>query len=233
MVLVLASRWDGAVPALLQGKAGTNVAVITCAELSQIGWQLGVASPTALGAAVAGAIVPAEQITGVITRLATITERELPHIVAADRAYVAAEMRAFVLAWLQQLRCPILNRPSPVCLMGPASQPAWWIWQAAHVGLRVEPLRIQVDQQGVTLSTRPEQSCAITVVGQQTFGPGAATLHTAVQRLAAAAQVELLRVHWSSSAADALLIGADMWPDLQLPGVADAIFARIAALKTV
>jgi hypothetical protein len=42
----------------------------------------------------------------------------LEDIAAEDQEYVSSELRAGFLAWLQSLRCPVINRPSPQTLLG-------------------------------------------------------------------------------------------------------------------
>jgi hypothetical protein len=57
--------------------------------------------------------------------------------VEEERAYVAAEMMAFLVAWLASLNHIVLNRPSPLNLAGPGWCPERWLREARGVGLPV------------------------------------------------------------------------------------------------
>jgi hypothetical protein len=50
-------------------------------------------------------------------------------------------MKAFLLSWLSQLNCLVLNRPTPLCLSGPSWRPEQWTYAAAQLGIPVQPLR--------------------------------------------------------------------------------------------
>jgi hypothetical protein len=221
MLLVLADPRHSSVPALLERWAGTDVAVLTCADLSQVGWQLGV-GVSAGCAAVAGKRITFERITGVLNRLSGVTPHDLPHIARVDRAYVAAEMTAFLSAWLHALPCPVLNRPGPSCLMGPSYRPAWWLRAAAAAGLPVRPMRhcIKLRAEEPAL---PAPRTSVTVVGQKAHGDADPALLEAACRLAAATGVGLLQVHFSHGEAGAEVLGADLSPDLLAPGIAEAV----------
>lgn len=226
MLLLLAHPHDTTVPALLKRWAGTDAVLLTCAELSQVGWQLGVGT-SASCAVVAGKPTPIGRITGVLTRLSGITANELPHIAAADRGYVAAEMTAFLMAWLHGLPCPVLNRPGPGCLMGPSHQPAWWLHAAANAGLSVRPIRHPIKLQAeAPAPANAATRASVTVVGQKAHGAVDPALLEAASKLAAATGVGLLQVHFSHEAAGAEVLGADLWPDLLAPGIAEAVLAH-------
>ena len=117
MIVVLASRHDRACGRLVADWAG-HASLLTCQDLSVRGWRYGpggVADAAVLG----GRLTRAGEIEGVLTRLPRVDQSELGHIVPGDRGYVAEEMTAFLAAWLSDLRCPVLNRPTATCLLGP------------------------------------------------------------------------------------------------------------------
>lgn len=177
---------------------------------------------------VGGRVVPTAAIGGVLTRRIRVEEWELGRIVPADRAYVAAEMTAFLLAWLADLACPVLNRPAPGCLAGPRWLPEQWALAAARLGLPVRPVRRRA-----TRRRRPDRATSAgeappvtaTVVGDRCLGPVDAALANAARRLAAASGAALLAVHFGGDRAGAPFLGADPWPDIAAPEVADAILA--------
>src|SRR5207248_5485047 len=117
MILIIASRFDRRAPALAARWHAHGAQVVTGTALSTAGWRY--RAGAAEGAAVAGVAVPVDAITGVLTLVPAITVDELPQIIASDREYVAAEMSAFLRAWLAALPCPVINRPTPTALAGP------------------------------------------------------------------------------------------------------------------
>jgi hypothetical protein len=72
---------------------------------------------------------------------------------------------AFLVFWLAELACPMLNRPSPGRLNGPSWRHEQWVAQAARVGLWVvsETRRLTL-KAPASLSQRPA-ACSVTVVG--------------------------------------------------------------------
>ena len=145
MLVVVAGRHDATARAFVERHAGAGIALLTGDDLSRPGWRfsLGNGGPGADGSAVVGGRqVATTDIAGVLTRLPHVTEAELPAIVPEDRTYVAAEMTAFLLAWLSALRCPVLNPPTATCLAGPYWWPAQWVRVAHGLGIPVRPVRL-------------------------------------------------------------------------------------------
>jgi hypothetical protein len=171
-----------------------------------------------------GETVPAAEIEGVLIRRSRVLEWELDHVVPKDRAYVAAEMTAFLRAWLSGLGCPVLNRPAPNCLSGPGWCREQWVRTAARLGIPVRPVRWRFE--GPT--DAPEPTFTATVVGDRC--PDAADARSAAWAscLARAAGVALLAVHFGESEAGFELLDADPWPDVSSPEVADAILEHLS-----
>src|SRR5262245_49828372 len=143
-VLVVASPRDAVARRLVERWAAHGALRLGPADLSVAGWRHYVGGPPRAGAAAAvagGRPVETAAISGVLTRLPRVAEADLAHVVAADRAYAAAEMTAFLLSWLAALTCPVLNRPTPGCLSGPSWWPEQWAAAAARVGIPTRPMR--------------------------------------------------------------------------------------------
>ena len=83
--VVIASRDDAAAARFAAG-AGSLVRMMTPADLSQRGWSLHLPGTGPSTAVIAGEPVASRTIAGVLTRLPAVTEHDLPHIIAADRA---------------------------------------------------------------------------------------------------------------------------------------------------
>ena len=165
-----------------------------------------------------------KRICGVLTRLTQVSEDDLPHIVPADRAYVASEMGAFLLAWLSALPCPILNRPTPVCLSGGWLRHEQWIHLAFRLGIPVAPLT-----QRVMFSTRQGhatpriRSLDVTLIGQKVLGCKNAGLVAKAQALAGAAGVDFMTVRFSAAKSGAAFLDVNAWPDIAHDEIASAV----------
>ena len=209
MLLVLASASDQVAAAFTRASAG-RARLATAADLSTPGWRATVPARSPAVAAVGGERIPGTALDGVLVRLDLVRPRELPHIVPADRPYVAAEMTAFLRYWLSLLDCPVLNPPGGACLSGPGWPAEQWLHAAAGAGL---PARTATPGQPVD---------TVTVVGGSTLGP--ARLHATARALSRAAGTPLLEVAVQDGPAGAAVVGANPWPDIGAPQVAAAIW---------
>jgi len=137
MILVLANNRDLPARRLVETWRAHDARLLTLADLSRAGWRhyLGEVGPEI--AIACGELIPAASINGVITRIPWVTPEDLLHVVDGDRHYVAAEISAFLLAWLSQLTCPVINRPTTNGLMGAPHAAEGWMAIAARAGLRL------------------------------------------------------------------------------------------------
>jgi len=230
MLVIFTNRHDPAARALISRWSPHDATLLTSRDLSAAGWRHFLNAGGSSTAVIGGRVVPCEEIAGVLVRWPCVYERELSHIVPEDRAYMASEMTAFLIAWLTRLSCPVLNRPTPTSLLGPSWRPEEWVHAAARAGIPVRPIHRRV-----LLSARPEPSapaspseppsCAVTVVGDRWFGPVDPALAARARRLADIARVDLLTAYFDAPDPGALLIGVDLWPDLSRDEVADAVLA--------
>jgi hypothetical protein len=228
--VVAAARRDQAARALVARWGGQTARLLTPRDLSRPGWRFDPARPADSTAVVDGQVVPARAIAGVVNRLPWIPPRELGHIVPGDRAYVAAEMTAFLLAWLANLDRPVLGRPGPACLAAPGWGPEQWAFAAARAGLRARPVHQRASPAGEAGRVVHERPCVtVTVVGRRCLAPGPTDrrLRWQARSLADLVGVELVAVHFSAGGADAEFLGADPWPEVVTPEVADAIAAYL------
>ena len=225
IVLLLASRRDAPAATLAAREAGAGVRLMTPHDLSQEGWTFHLGDPAGMTAVLAGRPLRGADIAGVVTRLGGVTEDDLPHIAPEDRSYVAAEMSAFLLAWLTSLACPVVNRPTPHCLSGPYWRQEQWVIAAERLGI---PARTVVRRAGDgigTAATRPGH--IVTVVGSRHFGADDEVLAERAHALADAAGAELLAVEFDGPRRDARFVDASLWPDLRDGAIADAMLALV------
>jgi len=224
VLVVLASRHDHSARYLVERWATFGAGMITCEDLSVAGWRYFPGCLDASTAVVNGRVVPCKDITGVLTRLPGIFPWELVRIRREDREFVAAEMGAFLMAWLSSLSCPILNRPLGTCLSGPHWRPEQWARAASRVNIRVRTMERHI-LPGATSEPGASEpsSVAVTMIGQQCFGHIDPRLEAQARRLAAAAGVDLLEVRFSGGEAEPRFESANLWPDLSRADLADAV----------
>lgn len=229
-ILIVASAGDEAALRLPERLSRPEIVVMTPADLSRPGWLY--RPGTDRSALVAGGeTLKSEQIAAVVTRLAWISELELGHIAAGDRAYVAAEMGAFLLAWLSEFRGPVANRPGPTCLCAPFWRHERWIARASELGLAVEPVRRAVANPDARdpHSAGPHRGVKLTVIGDSCGGEAHEVLRDGLLRLARATGVETLTARFSDPEPGARLIAVSPWPDLDDDEAAGALLDRLAA----
>jgi hypothetical protein len=223
---IVASRFDDDAQALVARWASRNAALLSCEDLSQPGWRLSLGESRDATAVVSGCIVPVHDIEAVLVRRPHVYEAELGHIADQDREYVAAEMNAFLLCWLDMLPCPVLNRPSPGCLSGPGWTEQQWNHAAALAGARVRSLRVASGATGA-VATDPEETLAVTVAGSNCLGTARADMASIARRLAAAAEVALLAVHFEPDSDPPVFLRADPFPALSNTPIADAVLTML------
>ncbi|SFK61883.1 hypothetical protein [Caulobacter sp. UNC279MFTsu5.1] len=202
-LLVLAGAWDAPARRFALQAGPGEVALATPRDLSRAGWRYEPDDPGATLALAGGEILPVAEIGCVLTRLSGVGQADLPHIAEEDRAYVAAEMTAFLLALLFGLGRPTVNRPTPQCLCGPLRSEAAWRRLALGLGLAAAPLR-----RSLALG-RPQQieppPNLVTVVGKTAFGAHDRRQADAAVLLAQAADADLLTVAFDADERLAIL----------------------------
>jgi hypothetical protein len=233
MIVIVASRYDASARRLKERWAGANAHLLTSEDLSVSGWRYRVSDPLDSTAIIGGLEVKQSDIEGVFTRLQWVWESELVDIVADDRAYVAAEMSAFLVCWLSGLACPILNRPTANSLNGPGWGREQWTLAASRAGMRINPIRRRASLAS-TLAGDTEvhdgrKEVSVTVVGDRCFGDVHKTLREQARRLANIAKMDFLAVQFSSVEPHAF-VSAIILPDIDNNLVVGAVVSYFEKL---
>jgi hypothetical protein len=220
MLLIVASRHDREAISLATCWAGDGARLLSAEDLSQPGWRFYTDAPDKSVAVVGGTAIPCREITGVLIRRPYIIEAELAHIHSADRHYVAAEMSAFLFAWLVSLTCPMLNRPRDFYLLGPPWRQEQWMRAAAALGIALAPIHrmMPVNTKDFSAAGEPVQ---VIVVAGHCFGVDAARFAPEAASVAAFAGVDLLGVIFENKGG--AFIGATLRPELSDPAVREAV----------
>ncbi|MHB8520532.1 MAG: hypothetical protein ACYDH9_07225 [Limisphaerales bacterium] len=224
MLVVLASSHDASAREIVERWEPGSAALLSCEDLSTPGWRYFPRNLEGSQAVVGGQVIPLTNIDGVLTRRPAVLVPELLQIATADREYAAAEMNAFLIAFLSALPCRVLNRPTPDCLSGPNWRPEQWTHAATRLNIPASPAhrRVPFCPEDACESSR-EPFVEVIVVGERWFGPVDEPLGRQAQQLACAAGTQLLGVWFSGPRAGASFVGANLWPDLSRDEVSDAV----------
>jgi hypothetical protein len=135
VIAVLASRLDPESRSVVDAWSSAGAALLSAEDLVSPGWTFNVGEPESGTAVVDGRRINTVDITAVLIRRPSVLAEELGRIHPADRAYVAAETNAFLVAWLSALPCIVVNRPTTTSLCGPAWDTLHWKCAAARIGV--------------------------------------------------------------------------------------------------
>jgi hypothetical protein len=154
-VLVVA-RDDDPIVAALKRRAGRRVLHARPEDFSRAGWRYVSNRPDLASAFAAGRSVAASECAAVLCRIPAVISSDLPHVEPEDRHYAAAEITAFLHAWLLQFRGMCCNGPTWMSLTGPG----WHLLQMANIVARL----------GIPVTAR-SSDCATTciVAGNDVF----------------------------------------------------------------
>ncbi|WP_370963844.1 hypothetical protein [Amycolatopsis sp. cg9] len=220
MLLILAHARDSAARALAD-RWGSEALLLTVDELHRARWSLSVDRGGRVRAELS--LDTPVAVTGVVNRLGVLTDADLSRVRREDRAYAAAELTAFLLAWLDACPAPVLNPPNPRCLNGPAWYPEEWADAAAAVGLHVTPVHRTVRLGVPAPAAAPPGPHRVHVVGDVCVGEVHPLVGRQLRALAELAGTPLLTATVSGLGARAEVAELSAWPDLADPAVADAL----------
>lgn len=229
MILVVANCRDQVAKRLVDRWSVHNACLMTPLDLSKSGWRYCVGDIDSSVAIAGGHKIAVQDIKGVLVRLSWIAWEDLNHIISRDRSYVAAEMRAFLISWLTALKCPVINRPTPVSLLGPGWCSEKWVYTATQLGIPVSTSRKLADftpNGPTTLDLQSEnqsEDITVTVVGKRCFGAVNRTMAEHALSLAGAAGVEFIEARFGY--ANYSFKGVSLYPETVTDEVAGALIS--------
>jgi hypothetical protein len=221
MIVVVASGYDVRALRIVKHWGPQCAAILSAEDLCMPGWVLRVPLGPPVTAVIGGRTVPAEEIRGILTLRPCVFPEELQNIQSVHRKYVAAELNAFLLAWLTAQSCPVLNRPTSCCLTGPDWRPEQWTRAAASLGIPAQTRRRIPSENAVP---NAEEALEVMVVGEHCFGHEDPILRDRSLKLAQAADVELLLVRFSEGSR---FLSASVWLPFADTAVLEAVRRRL------
>jgi hypothetical protein len=135
VIAVVASRLDPESRSVVADWSTADAALLSAEDLTSAGWTFNVGDARSGSAVIDGRRIKTAEITAVLTRRPSVLPEELTRIHPDDRAYVAAETNAFLVAWLSALPCVVVNRPTTTSLCGPLWDALHWRCAATAIGL--------------------------------------------------------------------------------------------------
>jgi hypothetical protein len=216
MILVAAARGDATARSFVSRHSSQSI-LLSPVDLSLGGWRYhpGHAADSTLVAS--GKSIHAGEVTGILNRLTWVLPSELLDIKAEDRMYASAEMTAFLISWLSEAPCRVLNRPATVGQSGASWPSEKWIATAAQLGVPVRPmLRHATRQPEMPMPMVSHDHCvSTTVVGDCCVGEVDQSLRGQARCLSQAARLNLFSLHYSSPRPHALFLHADVMPNIE------------------
>lgn len=233
-LLLLAREGDSSIR-VFQQEARHRVVHASIADLSCAGWRYVGGCPERATACAGGRMIAATQITAVLCRISHVTASDLRSIHIDDREYAAAEMTAFLGAWLAQFQGELCNEPTWMSLAGPGWHPLQWAWVVSQLGVPV----MTGAQREQTASMHCETA---TVSGSEVFGVTDPTLIEYSLRIARAETARSLAVRfvhddeWRFASADPCpeldeTTAAALLRNVCAPGTGEQGFARGSRLR--
>ena len=220
MIVVVASSADTYARGIVAHWDSGCAALLTAEDLCSAGWSVSVPRSGGGIAVIGGHIVRSAQIKGILTLRPYIFPAELRNVHPDDRAYVAAELNAFLTKWLMAQSCPVLNPPSVSCLSGPGWRAPQWIHAAARLGIPVRKQDAPVRNNSFVRDDQP--AIEVVSVGERCFGSDDPQLQSWSLQLARTSGAGLLSTRFS--VANGNLLSADPSPRLTDPSVLAAVW---------
>lgn len=221
--LLLLAREEDSCIRVFQQQARYHIVHASIADLSSEGWRYVGGCPERATACAGGRMIPATQITAVLCRISHVAASDLQTIHVDDRAYAAAEMTAFLRAWLAQFQGELCNEPTWMSLAGPGWNSLQWKWVVSHLGV---PVATEA-QRARAASMHWETA---TVSGSEVFGVSDPTLIEYSLRIARAEKARSLTIRFVHDG-EWRFASADPCPQLDQPTAA-ALLRDVRAPRT-
>ncbi|WP_304055797.1 hypothetical protein [Nitrosomonas communis] len=170
------------------------------------------------------------KLNGVINRLYALPPLHCESGSEVDALYLEEEWRAAFVAWLAELACPVLNRPTGTSLHGTICGDAYWRYLAVQMGLTTRPW---FASSGLGVTESNEQRIQIFVAGKQVIDAQnilSLEARNRVAMLAAISQLQLCCVEFDCSTGEPCLLRLD--PLVPFAAGGDALVTAIETMLT-
>jgi hypothetical protein len=226
LILVLSNVANEAAQELVGMFPRGSASLVTASDLNQsLKASISVGAFSSSGITLGGTGTTAGGIDGAVSTISHFLPQEFYYITPADREYVCAEVSAFFVYFLSELRCRKLNPPSARRISGLGLHRLEWLKIAASHGVPVWPLFVR---KGKTIRDEGElRLVRSTIVGKEVFGDGDQGRFSGAMSLLSRvfSMPYLSGVFAAREGDDFALAELDSVPDLSVPGGPEAIAA--------
>jgi hypothetical protein len=216
VIAVVGSRLDKAACAIVEAWSSADAVLVSAEDVCSPGWSWQLAHPAHGRFVAQGVVRQVADLRGVLVRRPAIAPEELGWVHSRDCVYVAAEVNAFLVAWLASLPCRVLNRPTATSLSGPAWSPLHWELAAARSGV------------GWAMTAAGARTCDVVVCDvvvclPAVYGAKTSWQEDAARRLAEISGADLLGIRFAGDDA----VAVTRQPSLALPEVREMVLAEL------
>lgn len=171
MILVISNIANDAAPALVKSFPAGAASLIMASDV-HTSFKAGIAVNDFLSSEmnISGTTIPARKISGVVTTIPFFLPQEFYYVAAADREYVCAELQAFFIYFLSELKCKKLNPPGRKIFTGLGGHKLEWLKTARQLRVPVWPIHIKNGANADPLNTSSVKIIKCTVVGDEVVG---------------------------------------------------------------
>ena len=221
MVLIIASELDTFAQDAAAQWPGRAL-LLTLRDLCTRGWWIDLNAFEQSQIVASGGVYPVKDVGGVITLLPYVMDYQLFTIEEAERRYVASELTAFLFYFLSRLECPVLNRPTAHCLVGPSWRPEQWKAACHRAGIPTQALERQQFLQPTPGKLANFSNC-VSVIEGTCIGESEVVSHASVVELARLAGVGFLTIRMDGAADEQAIHSIDLIPDLRNSAIREAV----------
>lgn len=228
MIVVVGSRFDPAAVELASAWQHAGAVLCDANDATSPGWRYEPHDPSSAVAVAEGRRVRAGEIDAVVTLRVAVDPAELLGIVPDDRAFVAAEVNAFLHAFLTALRAPVANRPAGYSLGGALLGPEEWLRVARDAAVPSVAIERTVPGNIAPAGCDLRATRSVFVTGERAIGDADPRLRrhaVAIARRCGATTLEAI----FAGDRDARFVTASAQPSLRDPARRDALLSAIHA----
>lgn len=221
MIIVVASELDSDAERLAATWPRREAVLLTPRDLCTRGWTIELGRFNDGSFVAGGTKHSIREIDGAITLFSCVYEHELFGIEKSDRRYVCAELVAHLVYFLSNLPCPILGKPTPECLNGPAWRQEQWALACRASGIRTE----LATQAASPVASNHKMECVRTLsfIGAECVDLEDIELNERVCQVASLAGANLFQLKLRRSESGPIFHSVQLAPDLTNTHVVTAI----------
>lgn len=202
MILILAAWRDAANEAFAAELAPAQTTVLTYTDLACASSCLCDPGFDCSTLTLADRQLRVDAISAVVNLLPAVLPDALTVYAPEERDYQAAEMHAWLAFFLSSLDCPVVNRPTPLSLSGPAPSPLAWLALARAAGIPLAATDVDSEEVEPALAIGHDATVEVVAVGGIVVEPSATLADRYTTELARRHGLAYLKASYTSKEPD-------------------------------